>query len=425
MAQYNKQNNSFLANGTSLFEVVMLADSEGNINTGGGNFSGAAVDAFGRARMSQPLTLIDVSNVGSINPDFDEAVSGTGASSHNINDSSVEMSVSAVGDSVLRRTRRRMSYQPGKSLLMLATFTMAAGQTGLSQKVGYYDDNDGIYFEVSNGTNYIVIRSSVTGSVLETKIAQADWNGDKLNGIAEDSTSGFNLDVEKSQIFFADFEWLGVGSVRCGFVINGQFIIAHTFHHANNITGTYMKSANLNVSYEISASTGFVGSSTMKQICCSVVSEGGYEAVGTEKVAGTSLSGNTTNTANTFVNLVTLRLSDPLAIVVLSSLDVLNIANDDFEWGLFLNATTVTSLTFPSTEGKIEYDVTDTDLSSLGTRIAGGYLGGKTAPVAFGELNWDYQLGTSISGVSDTITLAVRTTTTSKACAGLLKWFEL
>lgn len=57
MAQYNKRNNSFLQNGTSLFEVVMLADAEGNINTGGGNFSGAAVDAFGRARMSEPVTF--------------------------------------------------------------------------------------------------------------------------------------------------------------------------------------------------------------------------------------------------------------------------------------------------------------------------------------------------------------------------------
>ena len=36
MAQYNKQSNSFLSNGTSLFEVVMLADAGGNVITPSG-----------------------------------------------------------------------------------------------------------------------------------------------------------------------------------------------------------------------------------------------------------------------------------------------------------------------------------------------------------------------------------------------------
>lgn len=422
MAQYNKQSNSFLPNCTSLYEVVMLADQEGNISTGGGNFSGSAVDAFGRARMATPLTLFDAHNIGSLSDEFYNTISG-GAVNHNTDDSSAELIVNSANDTVLRRSRRRMSYQPGKSLLLLATFTMAPSQAELTQRVGYYDDEDGIFLEEVNGVYNIVLRSSVSGSVVEQRVPQSAWNGDRLNGIAEESTTGHVLDLEKSQIFWSDFEWLGVGSVRCGFVINGSLIVAHTFHHANGITGTYMKSANLPVSYEIIAGASFSGTATMKSICCSVISEGGYEAIGQQTVAGTSLAGNDTITANTFVNLVTVKLADLTSIAVITGLDVLNVANADFEWGLFRNAT-YAGATFGTTLGGVSYDVTEADLTAIGTRVAGGFLGGKTAPVSFGSSNWDYQLGLKDASTSDTFTLAVRATSTSKACAGLIKWIE-
>jgi len=424
MAQYNKKNNSFLPNGTSLFEVVMLADQEGNISTGGGNFSGSAVDAFGRARMAEPLTLFDANNVGSLSTEFYNTTTGGGAVAHNSNDSSAEMSISSASDSIIRRSKRRMAYQPGKSLLILATFTMAGPEADLTQRVGYFDGNDGIFLEEVNGTYNIVLRSSSSGSVVETRVAQSSWNGDKLNGVAEDSTSGHTLDLEKSQILWADFEWLGVGSVRCGFVINGELIVAHSFHHANVITGTYMKSAQLPVSYEITAGGSYAGSgATMKQICASVASEGGYEAIGQETVASTGLTGNTTNTTNTFMNLVTVKLNDLNSIAVITGLDVLNIANADFEWGLFKNAT-IAGMTFASSIGGVSYDTIDADLTSLGTRVAGGFLGGKTAPASFGSSNWDYQIGLSDASTSETFTLAIRTTTTSKSASGMIKWIE-
>lgn len=425
MAQYNKQNNSFLANGTSLFEVVMLADAEGNINSGGGNFSGTAVDAFGRARMSQPLTIFDSNNVGKADDKFAAKYTGGGSSTYDTDGHFISLYVSNPGDSVIYRSKRRGVYQPGKSLLAMASFAFNPLVAGLTQKVGYYDDQDGIYFELNeDGQMYIVLRDGTNGggSFVETRIAQSDWNGDKLNGVAGDSTSGFILDPAMTNIFFTDIEWLGVGSVRVGFVINGQLIVCHTFHNANNgKTKPYMASANLPITYEISTTTGEVGG--LRVICSTIISEGGYEAIGLQRTIGTSLAGNTTNTANTFVNLVSIKLNDPKDIVVLSSIDILNIANADFEWGLFRNAT-VPGATYASAEGSVLYDTIDADITSLGKRIAGGYLGGKTAPVSLGELNWDYQLGTDVDLVSDTFTLAVRTATTSKAAAGLLKWFD-
>ena len=58
MAQYRKDTNQFLPQEKTLFETVMLADRYGNV-IGGANPSGMAVDAFGRARISSPLTLFD------------------------------------------------------------------------------------------------------------------------------------------------------------------------------------------------------------------------------------------------------------------------------------------------------------------------------------------------------------------------------
>lgn len=424
MAQYNKQDNSFLPNGTSLFEVVMLADSEGNINTGGGNFSGSAVDAFGRARMSQPITLFDSTNIGGLSDDFYNVATGTGAGvSHDTyyNAASLGISSTVTPQHVVHRSKRRMSYQPGKSLLVMASFTMGGARNGLTQKVGYYDDNDGVYLERTGDEVVNLVLRTSTG--IDVVVPQSEWNGDKLNGVAADSTTGFVLDLDKSQIFWTDIEWLGVGSVRCGFVINGQIIVAHTFHHANIVEGTYMKQANLPVTYEVQTDDTYSsGAMAMKAICATVISEGGYSATGLEYVAGTSLAGNTTNGTG-WLNLVTAKLSDLEAIAVVSGLDIINIANEDFEWGLFKNATFATPLTFGSSLGNVLYDTTDIDLQNIGTRVAGGFLAGKTAPATFGSTNWQYQFGVTNAG-SETFTLAVRASGQSKAAAGMLKWVE-
>ena len=57
MAQFRKDTHQYLQDNKTLFEVVMLADQYGN-RVGPANPTGVAVDAFGRARMSTPLTFV-------------------------------------------------------------------------------------------------------------------------------------------------------------------------------------------------------------------------------------------------------------------------------------------------------------------------------------------------------------------------------
>jgi len=424
MVQFSTQRNLYLNNNDEIYEVVMVAGQAGpSAYVPAGNLN-TATDAFGRLRISSPYTLFDSHNLLNENDKFDEQLTGAGNSNYNANTSSVNMTVtSASGDQVIRQTKRRFSYQPGKSLLLMSTFVMSKAKENLRQRVGYFDDENGIYLERDGTDLNLVLRSYASGSVVETRVPRTEWNGDPLNG---SGTSKISLTMQKAQIFWTDIEWLGVGSVRAGFVINGQFILAHTFHNANINESVYMTTPNLPLRYELTNTGITATSSTLKQICNTALSEGGYEAKATENIIGTAaLTGQTVGTA--YTNLATIRLRQSGAIVVPSGADILNISNTDFEWALFKNVTPNTAFTWSNATDNVQYSLEAKTFTDTGTRVSGGYMGGKTAPVALGDggFDWDYQIGELIDGTSETLTLAVRASSSSKAAAGIMKWYEL
>jgi hypothetical protein len=404
-----------------------------NVNIGNGQLitiGGNNVDAFGRLRVSNPLTIFDSKSIMSQNSLFNATTASGGSVTYTANKSTVNLNVTeAASSKTVRQSNRVMSYQPGKSLLIFNTFVMNTPIANLKQKIGLFDANNGIFFTADGATLKIVRRTYTSGAAVDTEVNQSDWNGDKLNGTG---ASGFTLDPAKSNILFIDIEWLGVGSVRVGFVINGQLITAHTFYNANNLTTVYMQTANLPIRYEIErAGTLTAGTYTLQQICSSCISEGGYSPQGLEQMIGTGTvsAGVNLTTANTYYNIATIRIKTgrPYAVIVPAGVDVLNISNGDFEWGLFINATPSSAFSYSSFSDNVEYDLTTVDLTSTGTRVAGGYLGGKTAPFTLGGdfIAFANQLGQTIAGVSDTLTLGVRPGTANGDVSGLLKWFDL
>src|SRR5210317_1485837 len=284
-----------------------------------GGDGSTAYDAFGRLRVSNPLTIFDSSNVMSKNTkEFDESTTGSATVTYTANKSTVNLNCTeASGDKVIRQTKRVMSYQPGKSLLILNTFVMNTQTENLKQRVGCFDANNGIFFE-DTGTGYqIVRRTYVTGSAVDNDVAQSSWNGDKLDGTG---ASGYTLDPTKATIMFTDYEWLGMGSVRVGFIIDGKYIVAHTFLNANNLDTVYMQTANLPIRYEIEVTSALTaGTYTLQQVCSSAISEGGYAPRAVEQMIGTaSLGGVNLTTAGTFYNLATIRIKSgrPYAVIV-------------------------------------------------------------------------------------------------------------
>lgn len=404
--------------------VGQLVANQGPYEVG---FYGMAVDAFGRARSSQPYTLFDSQNRYAADNQFDTSTATGGSTTYQANESTVDMNVTtSSGSEVVRQTYRVFPYQPGKSLLIMATFVMNEGKTNLRQRVGYFSTQNGLFFQLNGTTLSFVLRSYTSGSVSDARtVNQADWNGDKLDGTGD---SGYTLDITKAQIMFIDMEWLGVGAIRCGFVIDGKFIICHTFNNANDLNKVYMSTAILPVRYEIT-NTGATGSaSTLKQICSTVISEGGYQQIAAPLVA--RRTSTRTGIATTFVPLVSIRLaSDALGAVILPHVvSVLPTSNGDYEIILVKNPT-LTGDSWNTTEFQnVDYDITATAMTG-GTIVQVDYTKstpqstpGVLAPTGY---NFDLQLGASISGVSDIYTVGVRVLSGTGDAIASLSFYDL
>ena len=161
-------------------------------------------DAFGRLRVSQPLTLFDSSHRYRDNGLWNTLATNGGTAVFSANEGLVNLNVTSTsGSEIIRETAKVFSYQPGKSLLVLNTFVMAPAQTGLRQRVGYYGIDNGIYIQLRDDILSFVERSSVTGAITESIVPQAVWNVDTLDG---NGPSGVTLDITKAQIMFLAVE---------------------------------------------------------------------------------------------------------------------------------------------------------------------------------------------------------------------------
>jgi hypothetical protein len=277
-----------------------------------------------------------------------------------------------------------------------------------TQRVGYFNADNGVFFQRAGGTSSFVLRSSVTGSVSDARtVPQSAWNGDKLDGTG---ASGITLDPAKSQILWMDFEWLGVGSVRCGFIIDGTYIVCHTFTNANEITTTYMTTAILPVRYEITSTSAVAA--TLKQVCSSVMSEGGYDA---QSAVYTAIRSTTrTGFSTTFVPLISIRLASGRsgAVVLVQLAQALPTVTQTYEVVVLKNATLTGASYVASVSSNVDYDQTATALTG-GVVVAHDYVTstsqGRSAARVDAGYNWDLQLGSTIAGVSDVYTLAIRT----------------
>jgi hypothetical protein len=276
----------------------------GNINaTISGDVSVAEMnpDAFGRQRVSELFTLGDYKHIYAIDPNFLDSVGNGGTVTFVADQACAVLTTSSnTGSYAIHQTKFYHHYQPGKSQLIYSSVNFRAPHRNVTKRTGYFDDRDGIYFEqvgsdtadgttVSTSTQTLnwVIRTYVGGSPSEAtfnttvnglaytykrRVPQSEWNIDPCDGTGP---SGFKLDITKTQLAWIDFQWLGVGRVRCGFVHDGALITAHEYYHSNVLPTVYMSNPNLPVRCEI-RNTGTTPGGAFDQICSSVMSEGGY-----------------------------------------------------------------------------------------------------------------------------------------------------
>jgi len=396
------------------FETNIRADHRGQLLRVGPD--SGCVDAFGRQRISDVFTMFDSTQRYDKRADqWNETIVGSGTSTHDSDQSSTLMSVTLSGDSVLRRTRKRFPYQPGKSELIMQSFVGAEPASGVVQNVGIYDDADGVMVRASGTTLQMVVRSSATGTMQEEVVDQDSWNIDTL----------FDIDFSKAQIFVTDLEWLGVGRVRAGFVIDGEIRYCHEFNHANNVDSVYMTKAILPLSYEIEAIDTPASASTLKHICSSMMSEAGYEPSGPIHTISPSISSIPNTSGERIVAGIRMVSGRTDNVVIPAKIDLITeTANDTIQWRLRRNPVTSGVAWVASDNGRGNVETTFS-----GAIVSGGTIDDSGLFLDKGSIEINLQgglglsLGVDSSGNSDELFLTVESSVNAKA-TGMLGWIE-
>lgn len=400
-------------------------------------FKDNAIDSFNRLKVANPFTIFDSQHRYQPNDKWDAFGVTGGTYSYALNESAINLIVgTTAGSKVTRETKRVFPYQPGKSLLVLSTFAFNQPKSGLRQRIGYFGITggatagipyNGIYVEQNGLTLSMNLVSASLGTT--TTANQSNWNGDPFDG---SGPSGRTLDITKTNIFWTDIEWLGVGDVRTGFFVDGKPVIAHTFHNDNIHTTTYMTTACLPIRYELENLTGQTGSSQSKQICSSVISEGGYEGFSRRFNISTDATTTTLTSAGTYYPILSIRLNSNRldSIIVPSNISAIveSAGSSWVHYRIVLGGTfTGTTPTWQTHyNGNVDYvvHVNTTGLTGA-TEVIGGYISAGGVVDIGSQNDFNFQLGRTQSGVSDIITLVAGGVTPNTKFAADLSWFEI
>jgi hypothetical protein len=97
-------------------------------------------------------------------------------------------------------------------------------------------------------------RGFTSGSVIisktfERRFPQSEWNLDKMDGTG---FSGYDIDLNRMQMFYIDYSWYGAGAIRWGVRgANGDITYVHKIENNNVNLEAYMRSGNLPGRYEV------------------------------------------------------------------------------------------------------------------------------------------------------------------------------
>jgi hypothetical protein len=396
---------------------------------------GAQLDAFSRLRVAEPVELFSKACEYDNQPLFYQNVlTGGAGQAYSAATTSTTLTVAGGTDSAIRQSRWYVRYRPGKSQQIFVTGNFGGPQVNVVKRIGYFDDDtqpqstgDGLFFEVDGSGIYAVLRSSTSGSSVDTRVAQADWNLDKLDGTGP---SGVTLDLTKEQVVVLDFGWLGSATIRWGFVVNCRVVLVHQVGPANTFTAPFVARPSLPIRWEI-ASNGGAGS--MVATCSSVQSEGGFNTEGVQRAVSMGGTGKTTS-ATTLVPLLTIRLNATYRranfLPITFSIITTGASAEPFEV-LLLRDATLTGATFAAGAASeaMEYDVAATAITATGQALDRQYGTSGGGPIkgggAGGAVKTDVPFSSRYDGTRDTLTLAVRPLGTGATTFyGSLIWSE-
>jgi len=245
-------------------------------------------DVVGKLKVSQSQNIYDADFEYGVQPlrweNVIQNVSGQAYIVQNPGLGGVSMNIgggNTPGDITIRQSRPYHRYQPGKTFYMASNVNFGSSVTGQYQRVGIFDDSNGIFFMQYGATSTanpyamnVVIRSDSGGLPVDTVFSADTWNGNKQIRDA--------LDWTKVQMIWMEYAWYGAGALRWGVVLNGEPYILHQVGAGNGAytgnpqTTPWSRTGNLPVRYE-QRDTGSATSSLMTHYGVSVLIEGSID----------------------------------------------------------------------------------------------------------------------------------------------------
>lgn len=372
-------------------------------------------DRAGFVKTSNPQTLFHsklIYDTQSLQFD-DQQVSGSGTASTWTSPYIVLSVTSGAAGKRVRQSKRRLNYQSGKEQAIKMTTVFGDGKTNIIKRVGYFDDNNGMFLRQNGAEVAFVIRK---GGV-DYPYLQSAWNKDKLDGFG---ASGLTLNLSFRQIVVFNFLWLGVDGVSFGFKIGENIIIAHE-EVFTNVAGSiggyvYMNTSNLPLRYEIENVGGVTGTGSELElgvICQEVVSNGGSFDIGDMHSVDRGTTVLSLSDAQLYPLIaIRLRAGFDGVTVTPESVSVICSTTADYRWAMLVNPTfTGTALSWITvTDACIQYatPTNATRINTTGYQARSGYSSaarGSDFDVTFSPF---FALGTDIAGNSDILVLAIQ-----------------
>lgn len=426
-----------LSDGTVVQAVVQigLAGSDASTTTAPVAIAdGANLDAFSRLRVGLPKLRLSALFDTDLRPLlWDTSLTATGTVTKNANHIGADLAAPASGDVAILQTKEYFVYRAGQSQAAFVTLNFQGEGTNVTKEAGYFDDSNGMFFRLTSAGASVVIRSDATGSVVDSDVAQANWNVDPFDGTGP---SGITVDWSKTQILVLDFQALFVGRVRFWLDIGGALLPAHDQNHANVETIPYISTAKLPIRYRIEA-TGAPTDATMLAVCSTVVREGGDDEPSIQHEARSNASINVGTAWETVLGL-RLKSTHIRATLRMQSAALFNEDTDFVEYACVLNPAYTGTPTWVDIDadnsGEIARfnaaitvngagDPTIGHVYPLGGFVPSGSNKVEAAP-ATSRLGDTVPVVADIAGTPDEVWLVARASTGTSDVRGMLAWVE-
>lgn len=242
-------------------------------------------DVLGRLKTTRQQNIYDADfEYGPQPMRWEGLTAGAGTITHMPGIGGVRMRITtAAGDLTVRQSRPYNRYQPGKTMCMSTAVNFGAAQTNQLQRVGIFDDANGVFFEQATPTTdnpqgmAVVVRSDASGIVTDTRFRMVVAGG--LSEWSGDVTARAALDWTRIQMVFVEYAWYGAGAIRWGVMIDGEPVILHQVGFGNRIgqVSAWSRTGNLPVRYEQRNIGTVAAQNDMTHFGVSVVIEGGID----------------------------------------------------------------------------------------------------------------------------------------------------